>query len=291
MTTITLQYFINGNRTYICDDNLNWNNYINNIGINNKIKSIKTQILEKFFQFLKKQSEFIIEIKDLIKCFKFNFDGFDVDNINTIKEIVKQKFNKNSKIDVTINLEMKIYRIHIVPNNYYIYVPSDETIYYAIKKLRLKGVKNIKLFDKDNNEIIQSKKLSSFDDLKIELNTTILSKPIDEKLLLDDILGSIYLLQDSKFVATKQPIYKIGKTERNINSRMKSYAKGGYLFLVIGVPKQYTSKIETELKNKFKNKYVQKKEEVGEEYYEGNIDEMMNDIFNYIKNKEYLNVI
>jgi hypothetical protein len=289
----TLQYYINGIRIHICNDNLDWNHTIYNIRINSKIKSIKIQILETFFQFLKKRSEFIIEIKDLIKCFKFYFDNWDIGSDDTLKEIIKRKFefNKNSNVIANVNLEMKIYRIHIMPINYYIYVPADETIYYAVKKLKSKGVKLTKLFDKNDNEIIQSTMVSSFNNLEIELNTNILLKLVDEKLLSDDILGSIYLLQDSKFVAMKKPIYKIGKTERNINSRMKSYAKGGYLFLVIGVPIQYTSKIETELKNKFKNKYIQKKEEAGEEYFEGNVDEMMDDIYNYVKNKEYVNVI
>ena len=92
-------------------------------------------------------------------------------------------------------------------------------------------------------------------------------------------IGYIYLLQEREFVHSNTPIYKIGKSKQANVSRFRQYPKGSIL-LFQKVSNDCDSHEKT-LKNIFAEKYIQHPE-IGCEYFEGNSNDMANDIFSIV---------
>jgi hypothetical protein len=86
----------------------------------------------------------------------------------------------------------------------------------------------------------------------------------------------IYLLQEREFVNSEKSIYKLGKSKQDNTARVRQYPKGSIL-LFQKICNNCDSN-ETELIKLFNEKYV-KHSEIGNEYFEGNVNEMMRDIF------------
>lgn len=91
----------------------------------------------------------------------------------------------------------------------------------------------------------------------------------------------IYLLQEREFITTNQNVYKLGKTKQDNLQRFKQYPKGSKLLL------QHICNncdmLEKKLISDFKNKYKHRKD-LGNEYFEGDYNDMINDIHNKITN-------
>jgi len=91
----------------------------------------------------------------------------------------------------------------------------------------------------------------------------------------------IYLLQEREFIITNQNVYKLGKTRQDNLQRFKQYPKGSKLLL------QHICNncdmLEKKLISDFKNKYKHRKD-LGNEYFEGDYNDMINDIHNKITN-------
>jgi len=85
----------------------------------------------------------------------------------------------------------------------------------------------------------------------------------------------IYLLQEREFVKSNKPIYKLGKSKQENVSRIRQYPKGSVLYYQT-ICIDCDSK-ETELIRLFNEKYT-KHPEIGNEYFEGDYNEMLNDI-------------
>ena len=98
----------------------------------------------------------------------------------------------------------------------------------------------------------------------------------------------IYLLQEREFIKTKEPIYKIGKTKQDAMKRINQYPKGSLCLLHINCDD--CDKKESELINIFKNKY-EWMQNIGNEYFKGDSINMIEDIFNYIKNNNSKSVL
>jgi hypothetical protein len=86
----------------------------------------------------------------------------------------------------------------------------------------------------------------------------------------------IYLLQEREFVNSEKSIYKLGKSKQDNTARVRQYPKGSIL-LFQKICNNCDAN-ETELIKLFNEKYV-KHSEIGNEYFEGNVNEMMRDIF------------
>jgi hypothetical protein len=97
----------------------------------------------------------------------------------------------------------------------------------------------------------------------------------------------IYLIQEREFIKTNEPIYKIGKSKQDAMKRMNQYPKGSICLLHINCDD--CDKTEKILIKLFKNKYKHKSN-IGNEYFEGDSNNMMEDIFTYIKNIECNNI-
>lgn len=85
----------------------------------------------------------------------------------------------------------------------------------------------------------------------------------------------IYLIHEREFITTNKHIYKIGRST-NISNRMLNYPKGSNILLILHVSN--CTLLEKLIKKEFNDKYILRKE-YGLEYYEGNKDDMINDIF------------
>ena len=97
----------------------------------------------------------------------------------------------------------------------------------------------------------------------------------------------IYLVQPREFIKTKENIYKIGKTKQENLKRICSYDNG--TTLICQFKCDGCDKLERELIKLFKEKYELRKD-IGNEYFEGNCDDMRDDILNYIKNGNIMDV-
>ena len=93
--------------------------------------------------------------------------------------------------------------------------------------------------------------------------------------------GLVYMIREREFSRLNENTYKIGKTSRDLNSRMSGYPKGSEVCLFVNV-KNYDV-IEKIMIKKFKKKFVQKKE-YGTEYFNGN-PELMKNVINKIIEK------
>lgn len=89
--------------------------------------------------------------------------------------------------------------------------------------------------------------------------------------------GSIYLIQTREYKSLQKNIYKIGKTENDIDTRLGNYGKGGQVFYTIAVPKSELTTFEQNLINNFKSKFTQRCD-IGTEYFEGKFLEMIYEI-------------
>jgi hypothetical protein len=85
----------------------------------------------------------------------------------------------------------------------------------------------------------------------------------------------IYLLHEREFICRNMDIYKIGRTSKPLLTRFNQYPKGSKLLY----QRECDNSIKMELNiiNFFKNKYNHKTD-IGNEYFEGNYNEMIDDI-------------
>lgn len=100
-------------------------------------------------------------------------------------------------------------------------------------------------------------------------------------------MNYIYIIHLREYFNTNQNIYKIGKTKQELFKRFKQYPKGSQLI------SQYDCSdcdiVEKNIINLFKNKYIQRKD-IGTEYFEGDILQMKDDIYNETKNNIELSI-
>ena len=91
----------------------------------------------------------------------------------------------------------------------------------------------------------------------------------------------IYLLHTREFITQNKLIYKIGKTKQLNATRFNNYPKGSELQFQIKC--NNCDNLEKILIKEFQKKFIQQKE-FGNEYFEGNYLEMIDIIYNNVKN-------
>lgn len=90
----------------------------------------------------------------------------------------------------------------------------------------------------------------------------------------------IYMVHLREFKKTKENIYKIGRTERSFKDRMCGYPKGSTTIVVAEV--KDCRNAEREIMKTFDHKFTQRND-IGREYYEGNVDDMLNEFNKIVK--------
>ena len=92
-------------------------------------------------------------------------------------------------------------------------------------------------------------------------------------------MESIYLLIEREFLKSDCPIYKIGRSSQENDTRIKQYPKGSKLICLINV--EDSKFMEKEMIHLFKHKYIQRKD-IGIEYFEGKMEDMRREIFDMV---------
>jgi hypothetical protein len=92
----------------------------------------------------------------------------------------------------------------------------------------------------------------------------------------------IYLLREREFIKLNQEIYKIGMTTKSNYGRFLQYPKNSELLFQMKCIN--CVKNERTILKKFENKYI-KQTDIGSEYFEGNVLEMINIIYDVIMNE------
>ena len=91
----------------------------------------------------------------------------------------------------------------------------------------------------------------------------------------------LYIVQEPRFLETFRPLYKFGMVHRQeLNGRFRNYPKQTIPFMSLLIDN--ASYHETQLKKLFREKYIPHPE-VGAETFEGDVNEMMNDLLTYWK--------
>ena len=87
-------------------------------------------------------------------------------------------------------------------------------------------------------------------------------------------MEGIYLIHIREFFRLNEPIYRIGRSN-NFQNRVKQYPNGSQVLFCIKC--KNSKDIEKYLINLLKNKFIQKTY-YGNKYFEGDEDEMINEI-------------
>ena len=90
-----------------------------------------------------------------------------------------------------------------------------------------------------------------------------------------ELYGYFYILREREFIRLNEQTYKIGQT-RFLHKRFQNYPKQSCIYLNLAVANCVD--FEREVMKLFRNKY-QNRTEYGREYFNGNVDEMINDVF------------
>jgi len=90
---------------------------------------------------------------------------------------------------------------------------------------------------------------------------------------------AIYLIQEREFIRLNESTYKIGKTKKEGLARYNNYPKGSEL--LIHIKCDNCDDVERKIINLFKEKYTQT--DYGNEYFNGNSNDMIDDIFQCVK--------
>ena len=91
-------------------------------------------------------------------------------------------------------------------------------------------------------------------------------------------MEGIYFIHTRELLSLKEPIYKLGRSN-NLDCRVRNYPKRSNVLFTMKC--KNSIKCEQHLIKLFKEKFIQKKD-YGTEYFEGDIDEMINEIYNYL---------
>lgn len=123
---------------------------------------------------------------------------------------------------------------------------------------------------------------------KVFYNCGLKSKPIsvEEEPITDPEtkVSYIYLIREREFLKRGEPIYKVGRTTQQPDSRIArfdAYKKGSELILLVQCRNDKVVAIETEIKHMFK--IVFKSNSDGTEYFDGEPDKMSDIIYEIAK--------
>jgi hypothetical protein len=84
-----------------------------------------------------------------------------------------------------------------------------------------------------------------------------------------------YIVQEREFVKTKEKIFKLGRTKQKGLKRFKQYPKGTVVIIVLDVDDCII--FEKQMIKIFDEKFICRRD-IGREYYEGDSDEMINEM-------------
>lgn len=95
----------------------------------------------------------------------------------------------------------------------------------------------------------------------------------------------IYLIQLREFIKSGENVYKIGRTNQDNFKRFYQYPKNSkILFQIMCCSEVNLPQLEKNILFQLEKKYILRKD-IGREYFEGNLMNMMDDIYDIIKSQ------
>jgi hypothetical protein len=91
----------------------------------------------------------------------------------------------------------------------------------------------------------------------------------------------VYIVQTRQFIDQNLPVYKIGRTDQQNFTRFRQYPRGTKIIALSDCSN--SGVIEAIILNAFRNKYKPRLDH-GSEYFEGNINEMLTDFHDILRN-------
>jgi len=234
-------------------------------GKNTKYKKRTIKIIGTLYYYVHLSKKFIKQC-----CFnKYYIAHY---NEQIIQSLLQLRSPKNQKF---LHLDASFTPVFELQYNEYEKLYKDPFSYPEINS-KLDIIRNIKLEPiQKEYEIITSHMLQK--------RTCHQHMEIDSYSLHDDaiqnVLHYMYIIKDRTAIETGKNIYKIGKTKQENLKRFRGYPKGFKIILLLACSN--CDVIEKHIIQLFKKKYVQIKE-YGNEYFQGNINEMIQDITNLI---------
>lgn len=173
----------------------------------------------------------------------------------------------------------QVVQIQLENNDSLFIFKSDDFVSSVNKFFKTKLSVDISKFTLNEKPIVMTEKNSQvFNSYGVNVIKQLKAKPILANESTVKNYGSIYLIQTREFQSQNIPIYKIGKTGNDLTERLGKYGKGGQVLFTLAVDVSQLDQVELELINLFKSKFSQR-QEVGTEYFQGEIKEMISEIY------------
>ena len=138
------------------------------------------------------------------------------------------------------------------------------------------------IFKGENNTL---KELLNNKDIEIkDLYKNIYNKTKDNDIKIKKIQEYVYIIRECDFVRLNENIYKIGRTSKtNPEDRFQKYRKGTEIIGFFGV--KDSIECENKIIKCFSNhNNIKKMSEYGKEYFQGNKNELLNEILQIVTN-------
>ena len=201
---------------------------------------------------------------DLISNFNFKFNSpLGIITFDLSKDAdISKSFNNNQKISIFTDLNVNL-----------------KQILKIIKKIHDNQNTDIIDFYNSNNTIIDlHQKINNIPNYNNSINIYAKKKIYDNNI---DNIGTIYLIRTRD--NCDKNVYKIGKTRQTFMERFSNYPKGSEAILNIKCDSNILDNVETTLKHIFNDKFKRITEGPTGEYFEGNVNEMIFEIVDYIR--------
>ena len=212
--------------------------------------------------------------KGLYGC-KYEDTQFNVitvnNNINTSIQNIKFDFNKPNKCD-------KCDIIFPLKHNLTRHIKNNKCKNKEILEMKNLQKEEIQKSQKEEIQKLQTQlKLKEEELIKIQnKEKQTITLPIKNKFE----TSFIYLIIEREYIKNNEDIFKIGKTTQKRLKRFDKYTNGSILLSYNRCTDCHTS--EKEIIKLFKTKYKQRLD-IGLEYFEGNHEDMIDDIYSIIK--------
>jgi hypothetical protein len=187
-----------------------------------------------------------------------------------------KNFNRKQCYDVHINRKFPCL---------YEEINDQKTDNNKIKELEnklLEVEKENNIFKGENNTL---KELLNNKDIEIkDLYKNIYNKTKDNDIKIKKIQEYVYIIRECDFVRLNENIYKIGRTAKaNPEDRFQKYRKGTEIVGFFGV--KDSIECENKIIKCFSNhNNIKKMSEYGKEYFQGNKNELLNEILQIVIN-------
>lgn len=248
-----------------------------------KLSSIRKNIINEMLKFIINQPNVFYYKKDIINM------SIIINNLKSLNSSQKLEDIHNYKhLIITPDYSIPClhsYKVIYNDNIYYLLLNNNLIVKDAIILLKKNGIIIKNICDKDNKNIEPTDLLKNLPNKTIKI---ISEQKTHDKIYQEKINNSkiehyyIYILQEKYFIKTKQNIFKIAYTSKNIIQKYKEHPKNSNLLFCCPLNSKICKDYENIIIKQFSSKFIQKKE-IGIEYFEGELNKLLLTLINIIK--------